>query len=51
MSLRVTQVAVVFFLQEFKNFQGKESVNETMIYSDPLQIEVEDHGNISRQKT
>jgi len=51
MSLRVTQVSVVFFLGEVKNFEGKERVSEKMIYNGPLQIEVEVHGNIGRQKT
>lgn len=51
MSLRVTQVSVVFFLGEVKNFEGKERANEKVIGSGPLKIEVEDHGNNSRQKT
>jgi hypothetical protein len=51
MSLRITQVSLVFFFGEVKNFEDKERVKETVKDSGPLKTDVEDNGNISRRKT
>jgi len=51
MSLRITQVSVVFFLGEVKNFEDKKKVKETVKDSGPLQTDAEDNGNICRRKT
>jgi len=44
MSLRITQVSVVFFLGEVKNFEDKERVKETVKDSGPLHIDAESVG-------